>query len=102
VGILKVEQKVVDRSVCYFSNIHHFDIVLNRIHLVKVNARLRVELLAWPGRVDSNRVLDNFFPWICFWAGANHVDHSMCLDVSGAESCLERSLLAVRCNWSVS
>jgi hypothetical protein len=58
--------------------------------------------LVWRGRVDSNGVLDNFFPWICFWVGANHVDYSVCLDICGAQSCLERSLLAVRCNWSVS
>jgi hypothetical protein len=65
-GVLKVERKVVKRFVCYFADVHHFDVILNRVHLVKVNARLRVELLAWPGRVDSNGVLDNFFPWICF------------------------------------
>ena len=65
-GELIVERKVVKRFVCYLANMHHFDVVLNRVHLVKVNARFRVEFLVSVGRLDSNGFLDNFFPWICF------------------------------------
>jgi len=65
-GELIVERKVVKRFVCYLANMHHFDVVLNRVHLVKVNARFRVELLIRPGRHDSNGILDNIFPWICY------------------------------------
>ena len=64
-GGLVVERKVVKRFGCYFTNMHHFDVVLNCVQLIKVDARFRVELLIWPGRHDSNRILDNIFPWIC-------------------------------------
>ena len=99
-GGLIVQQKVVNRFLCYFANIHHFDVVLNRVHLFKANARLGVELLVWPRRDNSNGVLDHVPPWICFSA-ADHVDHSVGPDVCGAQSRLERSLLVVRRDGSI-
>ena len=64
-GGLVVERKVVKRFGCYSTNVHHFDVVLNCVQLVKVNARFRVELLVWPSRHDSNGILDNLFSRIC-------------------------------------
>lgn len=37
-GVVKVDRKVMKRIVDYFANIHHLDIILDRVDLVKVDA----------------------------------------------------------------
>jgi hypothetical protein len=37
-SVVKVNRKVVYRFVDYFANIHHLDIMLDRVNFVKVDA----------------------------------------------------------------
>lgn len=64
-GVVKVERKVVHRFVYYFPNVHHFDIMLDGVDLVKVDTRHGVQLLVSGGRLDGNCVLDNFLTGSC-------------------------------------
>lgn len=80
--VLEVGHEVRHRLFRHHSDLHGFDVVLNRIRLSEVEAAHRVKLLIRTSRLHCDRFFDDT-ALILTWLrpGALHVDHGVSLDV---------------------